>query len=120
MATATTQPHAEKRSKPGLPIDLEIMFLGNETGVKKGYVRKPNVAVDYKVFSLNGKYDEVKRYTKEIGAVQVKSSSPETHEELYMKSPGFIGIHPSLNLVSLSGIEKKIVAGYEKILGEQK
>ena len=105
------------RKETDVPIDYQMQT--DDEG-KRVYMRKPDVQRYSGIFNLNGQIDIVRDYINEIGAVQVKSSSPETHEELYLKSPGFIGIHPSLNSVSLSGIEKEILDGFEKILGGKK
>ncbi|SRR3989339_385744 len=100
-----------------IPIDYTMQ---EETEEKEIYKRKADMPTYSQIFGLNGQIKVVRKYADSIGAIKVKSSSPETHEEVYQKGSAFIAIHPSRDCVSVGGVEKEIMKGFEKILGGEK
>ena len=97
-----------------IPVDY---IMQEVTEAETGYKIKPDVPIYSQVFELNGQIEAVRKYVDRIGAKKIKPSSPETNEEIYQKGFAFIGIHPSRDFVSVSGVEKEVIEGFEKIVG---
>ena len=102
-------------------VEISDYAMVEETEDKETtYKRKADAPTYSQMFGLNGQIEVVRKYVDSIGAIKVKSSSPETHEEVYQKGSAFIAIHPSRDCVSVGGVEKEVMKCFEEILGGKK
>lgn len=103
------------RKENDIPPDLAIQNI-EETPLDKTKSKKQRKLYSQSL-NLNGELDNIRSCARGIEKiVPIKSNAPNSDEELYQIGPGYIGIHPSKNYVSVNGVDINVMTKFVNII----